>query len=569
MLAPAKLEAVQQLITQYSKEELLWISGYIAGIAADNPVAIGNGLPPQAVSTPTASQTITLLYATETGNSKKAATHTASKLKQQGIKAKLLAAEQYKPEQLLKDTHLVIAISTQGEGEPPAVAKALFDFLQQANPSLSHLRYSVLALGSKSYPLFCQAGIDLDSLLKKAGATPFVPIALCDDDYEPVAEAWTLSLLDALQTRSLPVAAVNTIAVKTDSKKIYQATVGSNLLLNDKGSTKQVQHLELDLPEEVLYNPGNAIGITPENEAPGVAKIISLLGLHPQDKVLHKQERYEVFELLLRKLSINYLTLGVIKKYAQLVQADIPDTRMDLYDLLRIYPLPAEIPAQAVIDLLNPITPRLYTISSAPNAHPGQLHLTVALHGFDSNGVTQHGFGSGYVTSLKPGQQLSFFLHQQKNFQVPRSDRHLIMIGQGTGIAPFRSMIAERDATGASGKNWLLFGEENFLTDFYYQTEIQSWFETGSLAYVNLAFEKNRNQALKVQDLISKEADRLWQWLESGAYLLVSGEKEPMGKAVEQALLELVSAKKKVSMDEAANYLKQLSKEGRYAKELY
>lgn len=564
MLAPAKLEAVQQLITQYSKEELLWISGYIAGIAADhNAVAVPT------VSTAVTTQTITLLYATETGNSKKAASQTAAKLKQQGIKAKLLAVEQYKPEQLHKDTHLVIAISTQGEGEPPAVAKSLFDFLQQPNLSLSHLRYSVLALGSKSYPLFCQAGIDLDGLLKKAGATPFVPMALCDDDYEPVAEAWTLSLLDVLQTKSQPAAVSNTIAAKSDSKKIYQATVGTNIMLNDIGSHKQVHHLELDLPEEVLYNPGNAIGITPENDASVIARIIALLGLHPQDKILHKHERYEVFELLQRKLSVNYLTLGVIKKYAQLVQADIPETRMDLYDLLRIYPLPAEIPAQSVIDLLNPITPRLYTISSAPNAHPGQLHLTVDLHAFQSNGVTQHGFGSGFVTLLKPGQQLSFFLHQQKHFQIPRSDRHLIMIAQGTGIAPFRSMIAERDATGATGKNWLLFGEENFLTDFYYQTEIQSWFETGSLQYVNLAFVKNRNKALQVQDIIKSEADRLWQWLESGAYLLVSGEKEPMGKAVEQALLELISTKQKVSIEEAGNYLKQLGKEGRYAKELY
>jgi sulfite reductase (NADPH) flavoprotein alpha-component len=568
MLAPAKLEAVQQLLTQYSKEELLWISGYIAGVAGESSVAIGNGKLQQG-SISSASQTITLLYATETGNSKKAATHTASKLKQQGIKTKLLATEQYNPEQLLKESYLVYAISTQGEGEPPAVAKVLFDFLQQSNPNLSHLRYSILALGSKSYPLFCQAGIDLNSLLKKAGATPFVPIAFCDDDYEPVSEAWTISLLDALQTSAKPAAVVNTVASKTDSKKIYQATVGTNLLLNDKGSNQQVHHLELDLPEEVLYNPGNAVGITPENEAQVVEKIISLLGLDPHEKVLYKQERFEAFELLLRKLSINHLTLGVIKKYAQLVQADIPDTRMDLYDLLRIYPLPTEIHAQSVIDLLNPITPRLYTISSAPNAHPGQLHLTVALHAFNSNGGFLSGFGSGYVTNLKPGQKVSFFLHQQKHFQIPRSDRHLIMIGQGTGIAPFRSMIAERDATGASGKNWLVFGEENFVTDFYYQSEIQGWVETGSLQHINLAFQKNRNKSLRVQDLLEQESQRLFQWLESGAYLFVSGEKDPMGKEVESQLQQIIAAKKGVAIEEAANYLKQMAKEGRYAKELY
>jgi sulfite reductase (NADPH) flavoprotein alpha-component len=366
-----------------------------------------------------------------------------------------------------------------------------------------------------------------------------------------------------------PAPSIKTITAKSESKKSFKATIGVNQILNDRGSNKQVHHLELDLPEEVLYNPGNAIGIVPENNADVVTKIITLLKLRPQDKVLYKSEKQDVFELLHRKLSINYLTLGVIKKYAQLLQADIPETRMDLYDLLRIYPLSSDIEAESVIELLNPITPRLYTISSSPNAHPGQLHLTVELHRFGTNDALHDGFGSGYVTQLRPGQVVEFFLHQQKNFQIPRSDRHLIMIGQGTGIAPFRSMIAERDATGAAGKNWLLFGEGDFLTDFYYQTEIQSWFETGGLQYVNLAFEKNRNRKLKVQDVLVQEADRLWQWLESGAHIYVSGEKEPMGKAVENILLNIIAYKKGVGHDEAANYLKQLTKEGRYAKELY
>jgi sulfite reductase (NADPH) flavoprotein alpha-component len=296
---------------------------------------------------------------------------------------------------------------------------------------------------------------------------------------------------------------------------------------------------------------------------------MALLRLQPNDKLLYKNEKQPVRSLLEGQLSVQYLPLTVIRKYAALVQSDIPETRMDLYDLLRIYPPPAEIDAQQVIGLLNPITPRLYTISSSPNAYPGQLHLTVERHRFHTSEGTQYGFGSDYLTNLRPGQSIAFFLHQQKHFQIPRSDRHLIMIAQGTGIAPFRSMMAERDATGASGKNWLLFGEEDFLTDFYYQTEIQGWFETGSLRHVSLAFEKNRNRPLRVQDLIAREADRLWQWLETGAYLFVSGEKDPMGKAVEQALLDMIAQKQHTDLSAAAQYLKQLAREGRYAKELY
>ena len=564
MLAPAKLQALQQLISQYSKEELLWISGYMAGIATDEAAATAKPAAPAS-----AQQTITIIYGTETGNSKKAATMATAALKQQGIKTRLVAAEQYKPEQLLKETHIVLVISTQGEGEPPANAKALYDYLHRSTENLSHLRYSVLALGSRSYPLFCQAGLDVDAQLKRLNAHAFVPIALCDDDYEPVATAWTVSLLDALVTSAAPAPQVKTVAAATDSKKQFRGTIGVNQLLNDRGSKKEVHHIEIDLPEEVFYQPGNAIGIVPANPAETVSSIMALLRMQPNDKLLYKNEKQPVRSLLEEKLSVQYLPLTVIRKYAALVQADIPETRMDLYDLLRIYPPPAEIDAQQVIGLLNPITPRLYTISSSPNAYPGQLHLTVERHRFHTSEGTQYGFGSDYLTSLRPGQSIAFFLHQQKHFQIPRSDRHLIMIAQGTGIAPFRSMMAERDATGASGKNWLLFGEEDFLTDFYYQTEIQGWFETGSLRHVSLAFEKNRNHPLKVQDLIAREADRIWQWLETGAYLFVSGEKDPMGKAVEQALLTVIAEKQHTELSNAAQYLKQLAKEGRYAKELY
>ncbi len=565
MLAPAKLDALHNFIETSTKEELLWISGYLAGLATDGTAGVVGSVNESALK----QQTITVVYGTETGNSKKVATMAASKLKQHGIKTKLLAAENFKPEQLYKESNLVISVSTQGEGEPPANAKGLYDFLHATQQSLSHLRYSVLALGSRSYPLFCQAGVDIDSQLRRLHATPLLPIAMCDDDFEPVAEAWITALLSTIQPTANTQQETVAQSKKADGKKSFVASLGVNQMLNDRGSNKEVHHLEFDLAEELLYNPGNAVGIVPENTAENVNRILALLKLHPQDRVNYKGETYEAFVLLQKKLSILHLASGVIKKYADFLQTEIPETRMDLYDLLRIYPMQNESQAQALIDILNPISPRLYTISSSPNAHPGQLHLTAALHTFESVGEQRNGFASSFLTQLKPGQQLEMFLHQQKTFQIPRSDRHLVMIAQGTGISPFRSFMAERDAIGATGHNWLFFGEEDFVADFYYQSEIQNWFETGSLHYVNLAFEKNRNQSLQVHELILKEATRLWQWIETGAYIFVSGEKEPMGKEVENALQQIIMEKKGVNSEDAGAFLKQLAKDGRYAKELY
>jgi sulfite reductase (NADPH) flavoprotein alpha-component len=561
MLAPAKLEALQQIIPQYSREELLWISGYLAGIAGSQA---GTSAPA------VLNDHISIVYGTETGNSKKVAAQLSARLKQAQHKVKLTSADQYKPEWLAKEKQLIVVISTQGEGEPPAQAKAFYDHLHQRSEALPHLRYAVIALGSRSYPLFCQAGIDIDTQLRRLHAQPITAMALCDDDYEPIATAWIDGLLQILAQQLPAKPAASTVAsTTTDTKKQYHATLAVKQLLNDVGSQQAVYHIEFDLPEEANYIPGNAIGLVPQNDAATIDKLLQLLRIPGSKMLLYKGQQVPASTLLQQYVSVRYLSSGVLKKYAQLIGADIPDTRLDLYDLLRMYPLPDELDAQWLVDLLNPISPRLYTIASSPNAHPGQLHLTVALERFNTSSGQQHGLASGWLTQLPVGAQVSFFLHTQKNFQLPRSDKHLIMICRGTGIAPFRSMLAERDATGATGRNWLFFAEENFVTDFYYQTEIQAWYETGSLHHVSLAFEKNRQRQLQMPELLLLEADKLWQWIDSGAYLMVSGKKEYMGKPVEEALLQIIQQKKNTDAAGAQAFLKQLQKEGLYAKELY
>jgi sulfite reductase (NADPH) flavoprotein alpha-component len=565
MLAEKKLDQLYALISESSHAELVWMSGYLAGLAAQNipSAAKPNTTPPVAIDT------ISIVYGTETGNSKKAATMATTTLKRAGIKTRLIAAENYKPELLDKESFFLFVISTQGEGEPPATAKTLYDYLHKRTQPFQQLQYAVLALGSKSYPLYCQAGIDVDTQLKRLKATPAIALGTCDDDFETDAEVWIQQLLQHLQNPLVTAAATTVVKRPAEGKKVFKGTLGSNILLNDHGSHKKVHHLEFDLAEEIVYTPGNAVGIIPENNPVQVAKIINLLDIDPAQPVVFKEQTLSLEEALTKKITINYLPVNTVKKYAQWLNIDMPETRIDLYDLLRIYPLQDNSQVQGLIEILPGITPRLYTISSSPAAHPCQLHLTAQVHHFSVNGDDIRGFGSSYLTSLKPGAELEMFLHTQKSFQLPPDEKDVIMIAQGTGIAPFRSFLAERDANGATGKNWLFFGEENRVTDFYYQSEIQKFSDIGTLQQVNPVFKTNTSNPSTLSQKIYDQGADIWKWIQKGSYVFISGEKEPTGKEVESALLQLIADQQGIPLQEATAYLKQLQKEGRFAKELY
>jgi sulfite reductase (NADPH) flavoprotein alpha-component len=307
----------------------------------------------------------------------------------------------------------------------------------------------------------------------------------------------------------------------------------------------------------------------PENPAAIVEAIIALTGADANQLLPHRSEEWPLSHLLSRKLNIVYLPERVVKKYASIVQQDIPETKIGLLDLLKIYPVKDARQFHAVVAILEPIAPRLYSISSSPEAHPGEIHLTVARDCFSVNGETKFGLCSDGLSQLAQGRAVEFYIHHNSQFRLPHPDTDIIMIGPGTGIAPFRSFLAERDSRGAQGKNWLFFGDRHFTTDFLYQTEIQDWVKTGVLTRVNTAFSRDQHQKIYVQHKMRRHAAELFGWLRNGAHLYVCGAKQPMSVDVENTLLSIIREEGKQNETQAAAYLDELKETGRYLKDVY
>ncbi|HRP57274.1 flavodoxin domain-containing protein [Agriterribacter sp.] len=565
MLAEHRLKAFQDLITQSSREELVWMNGFIAGLVSAE--ANGTGAPAEAQATPRVKK-ISILFGTETGNSKKVATEFAAQAKKSGINVKLSSIDQYRITDLVKEEYTFLVISTQGDGEPPVTAKKFYDHIHQQPLSLDKMKFSVLALGDSSYPMFCKAGEDVDIQLNKLGAKRIVPLQKCDTEYSEEAAIWFSQVMKALSDGGNSSAAPAP-ARKPKGKKNYTGTILTNLDLNDRGSNKQTHHIEIAVDEEISYEPGDSIGLIPHNRKELVENILALTGADPDSQIEFRKERYTIADVLTRKINIIHLPERVVKQYASVIQQEIPDTRIDLIDLLRIYPVKDAAQFEQVIPILEPIAPRLYSVSSSPEAHSGEVHITVARDKFSINGEIKYGLCSDFLSQLEPDSTIDFYVHKNTQFKLPAADKDVIMIGPGTGIAPFRSFLAERDAIGAGGRNWLFFGDQCFVTDFLYQTEIQNWADTGVLTNVHLAFSRDQKSRIYVQHRMLEHAAELWHWISEGAYIYVCGTRAPMSTDVENALIQIAQHYGGKSVTEAVSVVEKLKEEGRYLLDVY
>ena len=567
ILSSEKLAVLQSLVTGASKEELIFMNGYLSGLLS------GEGqLQQQAVAAKPGVNKITIAYGTETGNSKKLAVDFAAKAKKVGINARVVSLDQYRLNDLPKEEYFISLISTHGEGEPPAAAKKFYDHIHSNGFKLEKLKYGVLALGDTSYPLFCTAGEDVDAQLEKLGGKRLLPIQKCDVDYQQEADGWFSQLLEQLSFNGNmkgtgTVASIITAPKKT-GKKIYNGSILANINLNDRGSNKETHHIEI-AADDIDYLPGDSLGVIPENPVHIVEAIVELLGIDVTKTFTFRHEEVTAFDLLLKKLNIFFLPERVVAKYATLVGQDIPSTKIGLLDLLKIYPLQSNEQFDQLIEILEQIAPRLYSISSSPEAHNGEVHLTVARDAFHINEEWKYGLCSDFLSQAATDSTLEFYIHKNSQFRLPADDKDIIMIGPGTGIAPFRSFLAHREATGATGKNWLFFGDQHFVTDFLYQTELQNWLETGLLTNLNVAFSRDQKEKVYVQHKMTRHGVELYNWLVNGATLYVCGAREPMSVDVEDTLMQIIEKVGNKSIEEAVQFIEQIKDEGRYLKDVY
>ena len=561
MIGETKFSKLRELIADSSEKDLIWMNGYLAGL-----VSVKTHEEP--VQKSTSIQKLTIVFGTDTGNSKKIATSFAQRLKKNGVQVKLQGLDQYRLSDLIKEEYFLGVIATHGDGEPPAAAKKFYEYIHANSLSLTNLKYAVLALGDTAYPLFCKAGEDVDLRLKTLGATQLLPVEKCDTDFEETANAWLENVLKTFSSTSTDTRTIQTPSKKTSGKKTYEGKILTNVNLNGRGSAKQTHHIELSA-DGVNYEPGDSLGVVPHNSVDAVDSILSTVGINRNKKFNYRNEEYSLHDLLRKKLNITYLPERVVNKYATIVQQEIPSIRMDLLNLVKIYPVKDEAQFEEVVDILDQITPRLYSIASSLAAHENEVHLTVVKNCFTVNNEVLQGLCSHYLANLPADASFDFYIHKNSEFKLPAAEKDIIMIGPGTGIAPFRAFIEERNATGASGRNWLFYGDQHFESDFLYQTEIQNYLQLGSLTHVDVAFSRDQPEKIYVQHKILKQGHELFSWLESGAHVYVCGAKSPMSDDVEQALIQVIEKFGNKNSEQALTYLNQLKEEGRYQKDVY
>lgn len=555
MLSETKLSLLQQLVQSASKEEIIWTKGYLSGFL-DRIELLGGTTENIEINTiPSVALKPLIVYGTETGNSKKVASNLLATFKKNKIQAKAIDIFQYDINKLEKENLVLFIMSTQGEGEFPQNAVTFYEKLKASNTDLSKVSFAVLGLGDSSYPLFSNAGILLDEVLAEKGAKRLLPLVKADVDFAETVATWENDLQKAFQNMgSNVINEVKPTSLPISHKKNYLGKISHKVVLNDIGSNKETYHIEIESDDEIQYQPGDALGIVPKNNDSEIKAITSYF----------EAENYTI----LTDKNIRGLSKKSLEAFSKLLEIEIIEDKANLLDVIQKYQ-PKKVKLEDIVALLLPIAPRLYSISSSSEAHDGQVHLTVNLNKFKVDEETKSGLASEFLADFPLDDELEFYIHKNNNFRLPTEETDIILIGPGTGIAPFRSFLAERDVTGAEGKNWLFFGEQHFVHDFYYQTEIQEWLTTGVLTKLDTAFSRDQERKIYVQDRIREKAKEFNSWLENGASIYICGQKNPMSQDVEQAIVEVISKERNISESEAKQILEDLENQGKYQKDVY
>ncbi|MCP8970419.1 assimilatory sulfite reductase (NADPH) flavoprotein subunit [Ectobacillus ponti] len=591
-------ELLNRLLPTLTDVQKVWLSGYLAAGAS---LAAGAAAPAQAPAAPQAapvSKEVTILYGSQTGNAQRLSEKAAKTLEAQGFQVTVSSMSSFKPNSLKKVQNLLIVASTHGEGEPPDNALSFHEFLHSKRaPKLEELRYSVLSLGDSSYEFFCQTGKEFDVRLAELGATRLQPRVDCDLDFEEPAAAWLNGVISSLseaqaETAALVAAATQATPVQTaepvySRKNPFRAEVLANFNLNGRGSSKETRHLELSLEGSGLtFQPGDALGIFPENDPELVDALLTELKWNPEEQVTVNKEGdvRPLREALLLDFEITVITKALLDKIAgltgsealkELVASDREAVKAytagrDLLDVVREFG-PWNVKPQELLGLLRKLPPRLYSIASSLAANPDEVHLTIGAVRYDAHGRERKGVCSVLCAErLQEGDTLPIFIQPNNHFKLPENpETPIIMVGPGTGVAPFRSFMQEREETGAEGKAWMFFGDQHFVTDFLYQTEWQKWMQDGVLTKMDVAFSRDTEEKVYVQHRMQANRKELYAWLQEGAYFYICGDAKRMAHDVHETLISILETEGGMSREAAEAYLSDMKKQKRYQRDVY
>jgi sulfite reductase (NADPH) flavoprotein alpha-component len=584
----------------FKAEQRLWLNGYMAGLlAAKGYVHAGqngaaNGTVPLTVP-------LLILFGSQTGTAEKIAKQIAKESKSHGCNPRVMDAAEHAKIDWSKETNLLIVTSTYGDGDMPDNAQAFWDWLQtDAGKTLAHLNFSVLALGDTNYEQFCAAGKKFDARLEQLGAKRIHALADCDLDYEAKTKTWTDGVLKAVSgsNSSQPNNGTKLLSPlpggegQGEGKALsnfsrnhpFPARLLTNKKLNAEGSLKETRHFEISLDGSGLnYEAGDALGIWPSNCPDFVADILNALGCDGEEAVKISGGEFSLRKALREKLDISKPAPELLEHFAKnnpaLRALLAPGRKEDftkwlwgrgVIDLL-LENSAVKFSAPEFAALLKPLAPRLYSISSSPKAHAGQVHLTINVVRYEAHGRARKGLASTFLAD-RVGAQTSVpvFIQAAHGFRLPADgETPVIMIGPGTGVAPFRAFLHERRAAAAPGKNWLFFGEQRAATDFYYRDELEKMFSDGHLAKLSTAFSRDQAEKIYVQNRMLENAAELWSWLEAGAHFYVCGDATRMAKDVDEALHKIIETAGGKSADDAKAYVAKLKTERRYQRDVY
>lgn len=588
-------ELLNQLLPTLTDQQKIWLTGYLSAQAALAGSEAVTPVPSAAASAQPVSKDVTVLYGSQTGNSEGLAKKTAQHLEEKGFQVTLSSMSDFKPNNLKKINNLLVIVSTHGEGDPPDNALSFHEYVHgRRAPKLDHLSFSVLSLGDSSYEFFCQTGKEFDERFEELGGTRLFDRVDCDLDYDEPFSEWLQGVASSLsegEAVSLPQesAGANSTAVSEYSRtNPFYAEVLENINLNGRGSNKETRHLELSLEGSgLVYEPGDSLGIYPTNDPALVDELIQTCGWNAEESVtVHKNgDTLPLKDALTSHFEITVLTKPLLQKIAELTKNESLHALLeegneeklkeyiagrDLVDAARDFG-PFEGTAADFTSILRKIPARLYSIASSLKANDEEVHLTIGAVRYDAHGRERQGVCSILCAErLQPGDTLPVYIQHNQNFKLPQDpDAPIIMVGPGTGIAPFRSFMQEREELGANGKSWLFFGDQHFVTDFLYQTEWQKWLKDGVLTKMDVAFSRDTEEKVYVQHQMKKQSKELFDWLEQGAYVYICGDEKHMAHDVHNTLLSIIQEEGAMSKEKAESYLANLQQQKRYQRDVY